>query len=100
MSQLSVIVLVALTSLVAYLVGIRRLGSPDRGLAGAVAATFEAVGLAVLFLVANLGLTVFALALVRGVAGHFISVYAIDDLTLVSASLLQGVVFRWWWGQR
>jgi hypothetical protein len=99
-SQVSVVVLVALTSLGACLVGARRLDPARRALGGAVRATLEAVGLGALFLVANLGLTVLGLALIRGVAGHFVSAYAVDDLALVSASLLQGMVFRWWWGGR
>jgi len=99
-SQMSVVVLVALTSLVACLVGTRRCGPARRALGGAVFATLEAVGLGTLFLAANLGLTVLALALVRGGAGHFVSAYAVDDLAIMSASLLQGVVFRWWWGRR
>lgn len=100
MRTVSVFVLVGLTSLAAYLVGTRRLGLSRPGLRHAVQATLETVGLAAVFLVANLALAALALAVARGAAGRFVSVYALDDLTLVVTSLFQGFLFRWWWGRR
>ena len=100
MRTVSVLVLVGLTSLAAYLVGTRHLALSRPGLGHAVQATLEAIGLATVFLVANLGLAALALALIRGAGGHFIAVYAVDDLALVLASLFQGFLFRWWWGRR
>ena len=96
---MSVIALVGLTSLAAYLAGTRAFGLPRPALAGAARATLEAIGMAAVFLVANLGLAALAIGLVRGGAGHFISVYAVDDLAVGGASLLQGFLFRWWWGR-
>jgi hypothetical protein len=90
-------VLVGLTSLAAYRLGARRLGLARAGLGGAVRATLEAVGLGVLFLAANLTLAALAIAAARALTGRFVPVYAIDDLAFVAVSLLQGVLFRWWW---
>jgi hypothetical protein len=94
----AVVVLAALTSLGAHLLGVRRLGLPPSGVGPAARATLEAVGLAALFLAANLVLAGLAVALGRSVAG-FVSLYAIDDLALAAVSLLQGFLFRWWWGR-
>jgi hypothetical protein len=96
----SAILLVGLTSLGAYLVGARGLGLSRAGLGGALCAMLEAIGMATVFLLANIGLAALGLGLVRGAGGHFISVYSIDDFALVTLSSLQGFVFRWWWGRR
>lgn len=100
MIDVSTILLIGLTSLAAYLVGTRRFGLSRPALGGVVRATLETIGMATVFLVANLGLAALALGLVRGAAGHFISVYMVDDLALGAVSLLQGFVFRWWWSRR
>ena len=97
---MSVVVLIGLTSLGAYLAGTRAFGLPRPALAAAVRATLEAVGMAAVFLVANLGLAVLAIGAVRAGTGHFISVYTVDDLGVAGASLLQGFLFRWWWSRR
>jgi hypothetical protein len=98
--DLAFIVLVGLTSLAGYLLGTRRLGLSPPGLAGAARATLEAIGMAAGFLLANLGLAALGVALGRTVTGGFVSAYAVDDRTLAAASLLQGFLFRWWWGRR
>ena len=96
MHDVAFVILVGLTSLAAYLLGARRFGLSRPGLRAATRATLEAVGLGVLFLVANLALAALAVALARAVTGGFVPVYAIDDLALVAVSLLQGFFFRWW----
>jgi hypothetical protein len=100
MSTLGAIVLVVLTSLAGYLVGTRQLGLSRPGLGSMVQATLEAIGLGAIFMVANLGLDMLVIALVRVGGGRFVSAYAVDDLGLAAASLLQGVLFRWWWSRR
>ena len=47
--------------------------------------------MATVFLVANLGLAALALGLVRGAAGHFISVYTVDDLALGASLAAPGL---------
>lgn len=97
MRELAFVVLVGSTSLVAYLLGRRRLRLSRPGLAAASRATLEAVGLATLFFGANIVLAALAVALARAVTRGFVSAYAINELTLAAASLLQGFLVRWWW---
>jgi hypothetical protein len=88
--------LLGLTSLALYLVGVRRLGLSPAGFRAACHATLEVVGLGVVFFALNTALAVLAVAAARVVTGGFVSLYAIDDLTIGAASLLQGLVWRWW----
>ena len=99
-STLSAIVLVALTSLAGYLAGTRQLGLPRPALGSAVQVTLEAIGMGAIFLVVNLGLETLAIALARAGRGGFVSAYTVDDVMLAATSLLQGVLFRWWWSCR
>jgi hypothetical protein len=96
----ALLAVVALSSVAAYLIGTRGLGLSRRDLGAAIRVTLEAVGLGVLFLVANLPLAALTVALARAAVGRFVSVYSIDDLALTVASLLQGIVFRWWLARR
>jgi hypothetical protein len=92
--------LVLLTWVAGYLVGTRRWGLARPELGGALRALLETVGTSAVFLVANLGLAVGVVFMIRAGSGHFVSLYAIDDIALAGASLLQGFLFRWWWGRR
>ena len=94
------VVLVGLTSLAAYLAGARWRALSRVGLPAAVRATLETVGLAVLFMAGNLVLAALGVALARLLTGRFVAVYAIDDLALTGASVLQAILFRWWLGPR
>ena len=85
-----------LTSAVGYLLGRRRLTLTPAGLRAAVAATLEALGLGVLFLLANVALTLIPLLASRALGARFVSIYGVDYGTLAAVSLLQGLVFRWW----
>jgi hypothetical protein len=57
----------------------------------------ECVGLCVIFMIANVGLCVGIVFLIRGLTSTFVSPYIASDLTLVTVSALQGFVFRLWW---
>ena len=92
--------LVLLTSVAAYLVGTRRCGLARPELASADRALLETIGIGAVFLLANLGLAVVVVFTMRAGSRHFVSVYTIDDIALVVASLLQGFLFRWWCGRR
>jgi hypothetical protein len=98
--DLGFVVIVALTSLAAWLVRARGPGLSRSRLGAAARATLETVGLAVLFLAANLTLAALVIALARAVTGRFVSVYGIDDLAFGAVSLLQGIAFRWWVRER
>jgi hypothetical protein len=85
-----------LTSAAGYLLATRRLGLEPAGLRAATAAMLEAVGLGVLFCLANLALILIPLLTSRAIGGGFVSIYHVDYFTVASVSLLQGVVLRWW----
>jgi hypothetical protein len=88
--------LAALTSVAAYLLGARRLGLEPARLGAAVGKMLETVGVALIFLVANLLLAVVLVVALRGVTGTFVSVYVTDDTAWLGLALLQGLVFQWW----
>ncbi|HEV8675920.1 MAG TPA: hypothetical protein VGX21_17925 [Methylomirabilota bacterium] len=89
-------VLVGLTSVGAYLMGARGRGWSRRGLRAAVGHMLECVGLALAFFVVNLALGLAILLVARRVAGGFVSLYVVDDVTLLVLSLLQALVFAGW----
>jgi hypothetical protein len=91
-----ILVVVGLTSVAAYAVGRRVLGCSRDGLRPALGRAAEGVGLTVAFLALNLAI---GFALVRALplaTGHFVSVYVLEDATLLWLSAGQGVAFRWW----
>jgi hypothetical protein len=93
---LGLIVALGLTCLAGYLLGAHRLGLSRTGLGAAVAAALETIGLGVLFFAGNVALVVLPLLAARAWSGSFVSVYVLDHVTIAAASLLQGLVFRWW----
>lgn len=100
MGEVALVAFVGLTSLAGYWLGRRHWGLPGRNLREASRAALETIGLGVVFYAANLALAAVALGLARVLAREFVSAYGIDDVALLGASLLQGLVFRWWWGRR
>ena len=92
--------LVLLTSVAGYLVGTRRCGLARPDLGHAVRALLETIGLAAVFMAVNLALAIVVIVTARAGSSQFVSVYVIDDIALAGVSLLQGFLFRWWWGQR
>ena len=99
MRGLGVIAVLGLTCLGGYLWGTRRLGLSRAGLRAAGAATLETIGLGVLFFVMNLALVLLPLLAARAWTSRFVSVYGLDDTTIATVSLLQGLAFRWWRGR-
>jgi hypothetical protein len=97
--SLGLIAVLGLTCLAGYLWGTRRLGLSRAGLRAAAAAALETIGLGVLFLAANLALTVLPILAARAWGGWFASVYEINDVVIGTVSLLQALVFRWWRGR-
>ena len=96
MHDLALATVLGLTCVGGYLLGRRRVGLSPAGLRAAAAATLEAIGLGVLFFLANLALTLLPLLVSRALGARFVSIYATDYFTLATVSLLQGLVFRWW----
>ena len=88
---------VLVTSGGVWLVGTRRLGLPRAGLLPAGARMLEAVGFLMVFLALNLGLGGIAILAWRGITGRFASLYLLNDATLGVFSLIQALIFHWWW---
>jgi len=91
-----ILILVGLTSLVAYLLGLKRLRWSGRNLGAALNKMYECVGLTLVFFAMNLLAAVSVVLTVREITGVFVSVYPIGDLAWLLLSLLQGLTFQWW----
>jgi hypothetical protein len=96
MEQAFMLGLVGLTSLGAFVGGVRGLGASPRSLGAAVHRMLEAIGLVLLFLALNVGAGVLIVLSLRALTDVFVSVYVMGDLTWLALSLLQGLAFQWW----
>jgi len=96
MGSLTLVGIVALTSLAAYLIATRRLGLHRHGLPEAMGQTLECLGLAAIFLVANLAAGMALVLGLRAVTGQFISFYGLSDIAVAALSLLQALVLQHW----
>lgn len=94
-SLLLLLLLPVATSLTALLIA-RRAGPASRSLGEAVQLVLEMAGISTLFLLANLALGVTIVLAFRAVTSRFVSIYVLNDLTLVALSFLQGAVFLCW----
>ena len=68
----------------------------SRSLGWAIRAMLEMAGIAALFLVGNLALGAAIVLAIRGVSSVFVSIYMLNDVSLVALSILQGAVFFCW----
>ena len=100
LEQILLPALVALTSLGALVFGAQRLGLRPAGLRQAGVRALEAIGLLIVFTVLNLALGVAGILAWRGITGEFVSLYVLNDAVLGLMSLLQAVIFHWWWAGR
>ena len=96
MGSLALIGIVALTSLGACIVATQRLGLRRHTLPAAIGEALECLGLAVIFLAGNLAVGVALVFGLRILTGRFISVYGLNDITLVMLSLLQALILQSW----
>ena len=85
---------IGLTSLVAYFVGLKRLGLSTGGLGTAVVTMLECVGTTLIFAIINFGVAAAVIFGVRALTTGFMSVYFLDDVAWWVLSVLQGLV--WW----
>jgi hypothetical protein len=92
------LLMVAITSLAAGWIGRgRRAGR----LTDALRLTLALAGTATCFLLGNLGIGLLILLGIRTLTPFFVSVYVLNDMSLVALSALQGAVFFCWrrgWG--
>ena len=84
MDSLTVIWLVGGTSLLAYLLGLRR-GRVTSRLGIAVARAIAAVGAGIAFFVTNALVGLLVILAIRASTGHFVSVYVLNDVSLLLA---------------
>src|SRR5215813_2376963 len=87
---------ISLTSIGAYLVGVKWLGLAAQLLKRALDKMLECIGAIVLFVVLNVVLGTTIILTIRILTGKFISVYVMNDVAWLGFSLLQGVTFQWW----
>jgi hypothetical protein len=97
MEEMFLPLLVVLTSVGACVVGSLVFGLSLRGLAPAMRQTLELVGLTVIFLVANLSLGLAVVLGARALSMPFISVYILNDASLIVLSAVQATIVAWWW---
>ena len=96
LEHLILIVAVMVTTFGAYAMSrVRRLPA-QRSLSQVVAEVMECVGLSVTFLAVNVALGVTVILIIRTLSPIFVSLYAMDDLTVVALSAFQGIGFRFW----
>jgi hypothetical protein len=96
MRSITLVLIVGLTSLAAYLAATRFAGRRRADLQGALKETLECLGLVVIFFLANFAVGTALILGLRGLTGQFISVYIVNDATLAVLSLLQALVFYRW----
>ena len=96
MSSITLMLIVGLTSLGAYLAAKRFADLRRADLRGAVMETLECLGLVVIFFLANFAVGTALILGLRALSGRFISVYIVNDATLAILSLLQALVFHRW----
>ena len=85
---------VALTSLVAYFIAVKRLGWRPSDLGGALGRMAESLGAGVIFAVVNVVAAGGLVLGLRMLTDRFFSLYSLDDLVWLAVSMLQG----WAWG--
>jgi hypothetical protein len=100
MENLFLLALVGVTSIAAYLAGMRRLGLSGYTLRAALARMLECVGMAAVFFAANLGLGMILILSFRTLTPGFAPLYLANDISLLVFSFLQGLTFCWWWKMR
>ena len=89
------LMLTVTTSLLAGLL-VRGPEPGSRTLGRAVAAMLEMAGIAVLFLACNLMLGAAIVLAIRSASSVFVSIYMLNDVSLVALSILRGAVFFCW----
>ena len=88
---------VLLTSALAFTLGVIWFGLPGSSLRNAGLKALETVGAAAMFFGANLAAGMIVIATMHALTGWFVSHYILGDVSLLGLSLLQGMVFAWWY---
>ena len=99
MRSLTLVIIVCLTSLAAYLAGTRFAGLRRTHVREAAIEALDYLGLAVAFLLCNLAVGIALILGLRTLTGRFVSVYVVNDAALAILSLLQAFIFHRWRGR-
>jgi len=100
MAQVLMMLLVGLTSAVAYAIGARRLGLRAAALPMALSGLLRCAGTIALFFIANVVLGLVLILTIRDLTATFLSVYLLDDEFLLYLSVCQGIAFECWRARR
>ena len=68
-----------------------------RPIADAVQMLVDCMGVCVLFLAFNIVAGALAILLIRSLTPIFVSLYTLDNIVLPVLSVVQGLIFRFWW---
>ena len=93
---LALLAIVVVSTLAALVATVRSGVVPHDGWREAVSTALGLIGVSAVFLVVNLSIGIAAILLVRFFTPWFVSVYILNDITLVGLSLLQGLVSGVW----
>jgi hypothetical protein len=96
MMEITILVLVGLTSMGAYLAAVRTFGWSRLDLVTAFLRMLDVVGASTMFFATNLALGIAAILAMRGLTGRFVSLYVLDDISLLLLSVVQGLLFEYW----
>jgi len=96
MNGASLLVVVAITSVAASLIGVRTALLAPGQWRVATRHALEILGLGFAFFVLNVAVLAGGAIAVRSLSGSFVSVYVANDLALVALSMFQGVLFGHW----
>src|SRR5262245_10760948 len=97
LEQLILLLAVLASTAAAYYLFRRRGKSQAKSFRQAASEVMECLGIFIVFLGVNVCLGLGAILLVRSVTQIFVSLYVMDDVTLIVLSALQGFIFRLWW---
>ncbi|HZS33533.1 MAG TPA: hypothetical protein VFC42_09160 [Methylomirabilota bacterium] len=95
-SALLIGLIALVTTLGAIVLGARADARGRGRLAAAARRTAHAMGMAAIFLAANVVVGLVAVAVLPGLLSRFVSRYPLGDVSLVGVSLLQGVMVAAW----
>lgn len=90
------VLVVAITSLAGIALGAGWLGRSLAGLRAALGGLLECLGAVALFTVLNLALAAGFIFGLRALTPWFASLYLLDDVAWIIASLLQGIAWSLW----
>ena len=97
MQEVLGLVLVLITSILAFVLTKNRAPHDTISLRRAIQTLLECLGTASVFLALNIAIGLVLILAVRSVTPLFVSLYLLNDLLLIVLSVVEGFVFQLWW---